>query len=122
MNPILKDDNTTISFFKEEVREFVRERNWAKFHTPKNLIQALSIEVAELSEIFLFKDYSLDTISKNKEILERLSDEIADVFIYLISLTNSVNVDLTDIFFKKMEKNRNKYSPEEFNNGSYRKL
>ncbi len=122
MNPILKDDNTTISFFKEEVREFVRVRNWNKFHTPKNLIQALSIEVAELSEIFLFKDYSLETIRKNKEILERLSDEIADVFIYLISLTNSVNVDLTDIFIKKMEKNRGKYSTEEFYNGSYRKL
>ncbi len=122
MNPILRDDNTTISFFKEEVREFVRERNWKKFHTPKNLIQALSIEVAELSEIFLFKDYSLETIRKNKEILERLSDEIADVFIYLISLTNSVNVDLTDIFIKKMKKNRSKYSTEEFNNGSYRKL
>ncbi len=122
MNPILKDDNATISFFKEEVREFVRERNWAKFHTPKNLIQALSIEVAELSEIFLFKDYSLETIHKDNKILERLSDEIADVFIYLISLTNSVNVDLTDIFIKKMEKNRSKYSTEEFNDGSYRKL
>ncbi len=122
MNPILKDDNTAISFFKEEVREFVRARNWDKFHTPKNLIQALSIEVAELSEIFLFKDYSLETIRKNKEILEKLSDEIADVFIYLISLTNSVNVDLTDIFIKKMAKNRKKYSTEEFNNGSYRKL
>jgi NTP pyrophosphatase (non-canonical NTP hydrolase) len=70
----------------------------------------------------LFKDYSLETIRKNKEILERLSDEIADVFIYLISLTNSINVDLTDIFIKKMEKNRNKYSTNEFNNGSYRKL
>ena len=122
MNPILKDENATISFFKEEVREFVRERNWAKFHTPKNLIQALSIEVAELSEIFLFKDLSLDAIHNDKEVLERLSDEIADVFIYLISLSNSVNVDLTDIFIKKMEKNRSKYSTEEFNNGSYRKL
>jgi NTP pyrophosphatase (non-canonical NTP hydrolase) len=70
----------------------------------------------------LFKDYSLETIRKNKEILERLSDEIADVFIYLISLANSVDVDLTDIFIKKMEKNRNKYSTDEFNNGSYRKL
>jgi len=122
MNPILKDNNTTISFFKDEVREFVRARKWAKFHTPKNLIQALSIEVAELSEIFLFKEYSLESIYKNKEILERLSDEIADVFVYLISLINSVNVDLTDIFIKKMKKNKRKYSTEEFNNGSYRKL
>jgi NTP pyrophosphatase (non-canonical NTP hydrolase) len=122
MNHILKDNNTSVSFFKNEVQKFVRDRNWTKFHTPKNLIQALSIEVSELSEIFLFKDISLDTINSDKELLENISDEISDIFIYLISLVNSINLDLTSAFIKKMEKNKDKYSIEEFNNGSYQKL
>ena len=122
MNHIQKDNNTSVSFFKNEVQKFVRDRNWTKFHTPKNLIQALSIEVSELSEVFLFKDISLDTINSDKELLENISDEISDVFIYLISLANSINLDLTSAFIKKMEKNKDKYSVEEFNDGSYQKL
>jgi NTP pyrophosphatase (non-canonical NTP hydrolase) len=122
MNHIQKDNNSSVSFFKNEVQKFVRDRNWTKFHTPKNLIQALSIEVSELSEVFLFKDISLDTINSDKELLENISDEISDVFIYLISLVNSINLDLTSAFIKKMEKNKDKYSVEEFNNGSYQKL
>jgi len=122
MNHIPKDNNTSVSFFKNEVQKFVRDRNWTKFHTPKSLIQALSIEVSELSEIFLFKDISLDTINSDKELLENISGEISDVFIYLISLVNSINLDLTSAFIKKMEKNKDKYSVEDFNNGSYQKL
>ena len=122
MNSKLEDNNTTISYFKEEIESFVKERKWTKFHTPKNLIQALSIEVSELSEIFLFKDISLDTINSDKELLENISDEVSDVFIYLISLVNSIKLDLTSAFIKKMEKNKDKYSLEDFNNGSYQKL
>ena len=121
MNPILDDNNTSVSFFKKEVQKFEKDRNWAKYHTPKNLIQALSIEVSELSEIFLFKEISLDTIKKNKTLLENISDEIADVFIYLISLSNSINLDLTNAFTNKMVKNKMKYPLEEFRDGYYRK-
>ncbi len=122
MNPLLDDNNTSVSFFKNEVQKFVEDRNWTKFHTPKNLIQALSIEVSELSEIFLFKDISLGTIKDDEQLLESISDEIADVFIYLLSLVNSINLDLTSAFSKKMEKNKDKYSLDEFNNGTYHKL
>jgi len=122
MNSKLKDNNTTISYFKEEVERFVKERKWTEFHNPKDLIQAIGIEVSELSEIFLFKDLSLDIIHDDKDILENISDEIADVFIYLVSLLNSLNVDLTSAFIKKMKKNEDKYSKEEFYDGSYRKL
>jgi NTP pyrophosphatase (non-canonical NTP hydrolase) len=122
MNPIIDDNNTSVSFFKKEVQKFVRDRNWVKYHTPKNLIQALSIEVSELSEIFLFKEISLETIETDSKLLENISDEIADVFIYLISLINSLNLDLTSLFNKKMDKNKEKYSLDEFNDGSYQKL
>jgi len=117
----INDKKTTISSFKEEIDKFVEERKWKEYHTPKNLIQALGIEVAELSELFLFKDYKVPEIHKDIKLLEKISDEIADVFIYLISLINCLNFDLTEIFLKKMAKNRKKYSIHEFNNGSFHK-
>ncbi|MFX1310030.1 MAG: nucleotide pyrophosphohydrolase [Promethearchaeota archaeon] len=117
----MDDKKATISFFKEEIAKFVEERNWKKYHTPKNLIQALGIEVAELSEIFLFKNYEISEIDEDKKLLERISDEIADVFIYLISLINCLKIDLSDTFIKKMLKNEKKYSVLEFNDGSFYK-
>ena len=122
MNIKPEDNNTTISYFKEEIERFVKERRWTKFHNPKDLIQAIGIEVSELSEIFLFNDLSLEAIHNDKDILENISDEIADVFIYLISLLNSLHVDLTSIFIRKMKKNKAKYTIDEFSDGSYRKL
>lgn len=121
MSLILNDKQTTLSFFKDDVAEFVRKREWGKFHTPKNLIQALQIEAAELSEIFLFKDYPIEEILNNQELLADISDEIADIFIYLISLINACEIDLTEAFNNKMKKNRTKYPINEFNNGNYYK-
>ena len=115
------DLNTTISYFKEKVKEFVEARNWSKYHSPKNLIQAIGIEVAELSELFLFKDFKIEDILHDEKLLESISDEVADVFIYLISLLNCLELDITKSFIKKMKKNNQKYSTEEFNNGNYHK-
>ena len=115
------DSNTNLLFFKKEVEKFVNERNWTKYHTPRNLIQALGIEVSELSEIFLFKDLDLQMIKENPDLFENISDEVADIFIYLISFINRLNINLTDAFARKMIKNRNKYPIEEFNNGDYHK-
>ncbi|MFW9938658.1 MAG: nucleotide pyrophosphohydrolase [Candidatus Thorarchaeota archaeon] len=117
----MNDNAATLSFFKEEIAKFVEERNWKKYHTPKNLIQALGIEVAELSEIFLFRNYEISEIYENKKLLESISDEIADVFIYLISLINCLKIDLYDTFTKKMLKNEKKYSVHEFNDGTFYK-
>ncbi len=121
MNSRENDKNTSIAFFKEIVKDFVKNRNWSNYHTPKNLIQALGIEIAELSELFLFKEYSVDDILKNSSLFESISDELADIFIYLISLVNCLGIDLTKSFTKKMEKNVRKYPIKEFNDGKYYK-
>jgi NTP pyrophosphatase (non-canonical NTP hydrolase) len=102
VNIIFNDKQTTLSYFKDEIAEFVNKREWGKYHTPKNLIQALQIEAAELSELFLFKDYPIEHILSNPELLEDISDEIADIFIYLISLVNVCKIDLTEAFSKKV--------------------
>ena len=123
MNGNLKnnDQNTAVSFFRKEVNKFVEERNWSKYHTPKDLVQAINCEAGELSQLLLFKDYTKDEIWKNKTLLRHISEEIADVFIYLISLINALDLDLSQIFIDKMEKNKIKYSTKEFNNGIYYK-
>jgi NTP pyrophosphatase (non-canonical NTP hydrolase) len=121
MNSNRNDDNTVISFLKKDVNKFVKEREWTEYHTPKNLIQALQIEAAELSELLLFKEMTIDDILQNNELINDISNEMADVLIYLISLSNCLNVDLAQSFIKKMEMNRNKYSIQEFNNGMYYK-
>ena len=115
------DKDTNISFFKEKVEDFISKRNWKQYHKPKDLILALSVEVAELSEPFLFRDYTIEEILDSNGLLETISDEIADVFIYLISLINSLNLNLTQIFNNKMLKNQKKYSLREFNDGSFHK-
>ena len=117
----LNDSNTSISVFKGIVREFVNRRNWTKYHTPKNLVQAINCEAGELSQLLLFKENNKEDIWNDKELLTNISDEIADVFIYLISLINLLNLDLSQIFAKKMEKNKEKYNINEFNNGLYYK-
>ena len=117
----MNDKEVNIEYFKEEIKKFIEERKWSKYHTPKSLIQALGIEVAELSEIFLFRDISLERIFNDEELSGKINDEIADIFIYLISLINVLKVDLVTSFSKKMAKNRVKYPISEFSRGNYHK-
>jgi dCTP diphosphatase len=117
----LNDSNASISIFKDIVRNFVNNRNWAQYHTPKNLVQAINCEAGELSQLLLFKDYKKEDIWNDKSLMEDISDEIADVFIYLISLVNLLNLDLSQAFLTKMNKNKKKYDIQEFNNGLYYK-
>lgn len=117
----MNDKDVNLEYFKQETNKFITERKWTKYHTPRNLIQALGIEVAELSEIFLFRDFELEDIFRDENLYENISDEIADIFIYLISLINVLKMDLTSSFETKMAKNRKKYSINEFNKGNYHK-
>ena len=117
--PYNSDQDTPISFFKKEVENFIVKRNWTQYHTPKNLVQALNCEAGELSQLLLFKDIKKEDIMSDKKLLRNISDEISDVFIYLISLINALDLDLTKSFISKMEKNKAKYSLDEFNSGVY---
>ncbi len=111
------DKSLTIDFFRSEIDRFVQERGWKPFHTPRELAIALNIEAAELLEIFLFNKSEYPANDK----IESLKEEIADVFIYLISLVNSLNMDLTQSVLKKLEKNKKKYPVETFHDGFYEK-
>jgi len=99
---------------KQKLLEFREERDWSKFHDPKNLAEAISIESGELLELFLWKEKQdiIEEINKNKNYEEDVSDELADILIYCLQMTNSLNLDPEKIIFNKLEKVIKKYPVE----------
>lgn len=93
---------------KLRLRRFADERDWAQFHSPKNLAMALSVEVAELAEIFQWlteqQSNALDGARRR-----RAEDELADVLIYVVRLADRLGVDLLDAVERKMVDNERKY-------------
>ena len=93
------------------IRKFRDDRDWKQFHDPKNLAVSISIEAAELLEIFQWMtgEQAATYATENKD---RVSDEIADVAIYLIEFADIVGVDLAKAIDAKLEKNAKKYPVE----------
>ena len=93
---------------KKIIREFASERNWDKYHTPKNLSMALSVEASELVEIFQWITEQESKNLKNQD-LESVKDEIADIFIYLLRISDVLDIDVEASILNKIEKNKIKY-------------
>ena len=104
------------------MQNFVDDRKWNKFHEkPKELAIAISVEAAELLEIFLFQNTNKNIEEIDNQTINSIKDEIADIFAYLLSMVNALKIDLTSVFLKKMKKNERKYPSHEFN-GNYKKI
>lgn len=93
---------------REKVAEFALERDWDKFHSPKNLAMALSVEAAELVEEF---QWLTETQSSNlsSDQLLAVSHEIADVQVYLVRLADKLGIDILQAVNEKMRLNAHKY-------------
>ena len=90
--------------------KFAKERNWDKYHTPKNLSMALSVEVSELLEIFQWMtDNEILEKINDKDFKGSISDEIADIFLYLIRIAEKLDINIEKSVLKKLEKNKIKY-------------
>ena len=111
----MSDKETKVEELKCLIDSFVDERDWKQFHSPKNLAMSLSIEVAELMELFqwLTLDQARD-VMKAGNIRENAIDEIADILIYTLAFCNRNNIDIADAVKKKMEKNIQKYPADKF--------
>ena len=94
-----------------ELREFARERDWEQFHSPKNLVMALSVEVAEIVEIF---QWLTQEESKNlgSVKLDKVKQEIGDVMIFLTNLADKFGIDPLEAAREKIKVNRIKYPAE----------
>ncbi|HUU77390.1 MAG TPA: nucleotide pyrophosphohydrolase [candidate division Zixibacteria bacterium] len=91
--------------------KFLEDRNWKRYHTPKNIAMSIAIEAAELMELFQWSNPIVDEVILDKSLLEKIQDEIADILIYSISLGLSLDLDLFDCILKKMEKNDTRFPP-----------
>jgi len=101
---------TNIESLQKKIREFAQERDWEQYHSPKNLAMALSVEVAELLEIFQWlseeESYKLDDSQ-----LSALKQEIGDVLIYLTGLADTFDLDPLECAEAKIKLNEIKYPP-----------
>jgi len=111
--PIFEKDNsisfmTDIEQITDALLKFRNERDWEQFHNTKNLAVALSIEAAELNELFLWKDVK-EAEECNKE---KIKEELADVFAYAFLLAKKHNLDVKQIVLDKIKLNGEKYPVE----------
>ncbi|GFZ20073.1 hypothetical protein Acr_28g0007780 [Actinidia rufa] len=121
-----EDQSVTLDVLTKKMEEFAKERNWERFHSPRNLLLALVGEVGELSEIFQWKGEvprGLPDWEEEEKI--HLGEELSDVLLYLVRLSDICGVDLGKAALRKVELNALKYpvslsqnSANKFNNNA----
>ena len=110
----MSDQTVTVAELRELVRQFVNERDWQRFHAPKNLSMALAIEAAELMEHFQWIEVAESRSVEDTEKINAVGEELADVLCYALAIANELNLDIADIMQRKMVKNRLKYPAQEY--------
>ena len=94
------------------LKKFAVARDWEKFHTPKNLAMALSVEVSELAEIFQWMTAEESAnIMRDQKSAEAVKDELADIALYLVRLSAILNVDLLVEANAKIDRNEKRFPP-----------
>jgi NTP pyrophosphatase (non-canonical NTP hydrolase) len=111
----MSDVETTVAELRQLIADFVAERDWSQFHSPKNVSMALAIEAAELMEHFqwLTTDESRD-LAHNPGKLAEVGEELADVIGYALALANELGIDVSRAIRAKMVKNAQKYPAEQY--------
>jgi NTP pyrophosphatase (non-canonical NTP hydrolase) len=101
-------NQSDLLMLRDKLCAFAEARDWDQFHSPKNLSMALMVEVAELMEHFqwLTEAQSFDLAAENKN---AVSEELADILLYLVRLSDKLGVDLLEAALHKLEKNAVKY-------------
>jgi NTP pyrophosphatase (non-canonical NTP hydrolase) len=106
----MSDRSTLVGDLRDAWRQFIAERDWEQFHSPKNLVMALACEAAELMEHFQW----IDNDESRRVVLDpavraAVADEIADVAGVIFALCNALDLDLSDAVRDKMARNARKY-------------
>ncbi|KAJ8449695.1 hypothetical protein Cgig2_001351 [Carnegiea gigantea] len=103
-------ESVSLDDLKAKMAEFAKERDWDQFHTPRNLLLALVGEVGELSEIFQWKgEVPRGLPGWGEEEKQHLGEELSDVLLYLVRLSDICGVDLSKAALRKLELNALKY-------------
>lgn len=109
------DGDTTVGALRQTVARFVDGREWQPFHTPKNLSMSIAIEAAELMERFQWLTAE-EAQQAAQDLVERacIADELADVVIYCLSLSNALDLDVSSAVLGKLQTNEHRYPADEF--------
>ena len=109
------DAHTTVGVLRQAVADFVDARDWHPFHGPKNLSMSIAIESAELMEHFqwLTTEEAQDAVSDPAE-RAAVADELADIIIYCLSLSNALDLDVSSAVLGKLRTNEHRYPADEF--------
>ncbi len=106
------NDDTSLRTLKKAVQAFNSARDWDRYHSPRNLAMALSVEAAELLELFLWSaDEGPQPPVESRQ--ERVPEEMADVFILLLNLANRLELDLGEAVTAKLATNAARYPAEQ---------
>ncbi len=107
----MADSVTTIAQLRQQVEDFIAEREWNQFHSPKNLAMNLACEVAELMEHFLWVEtHKADQLFADNP--QEIEHEIADIAFGLFALCNRLGIDLSDCMKRKIALQAEKYPVE----------
>ncbi|CAL9051495.1 unnamed protein product [Musa banksii] len=107
---VAKVTDVSLKELSRKLEEFALERDWMQFHSPRNLLLAVVGEVGELAEIFMWRGEVAKGLPNWEESdKEHLGDELSDVLLYLIRLSDICGVDLGEAALKKIVKNAIKY-------------
>ena len=106
----MTDSTTTVAELKKHIQNFSDARGWRKDQNAKNLVMALTVEAAELAEIFMWRHSDdADGVQEDAKEFEHLREELADVFWYLCRICEHFDVDLAGAVEDKTVKNARKY-------------
>lgn len=96
---------------RTRINTFVEERDWAQFHSPKNLAMAMIVEAGEVVEHFQWMTEQ-ESLNLNAETKKQVGQELSDTFVYLLRIAEVCGIDLIDAANKKIDLNAKKYPVE----------
>ncbi|PWZ41806.1 dCTP pyrophosphatase 1 [Zea mays] len=102
--------DVSLKDLSKKLNDFARERDWEQYHSPRNLLLAMIAEVGELSELFMWRgEVRKGLVGWDEAEKEHLGEELSDVLLYLVQLSDMCGVDLGDAAVRKIAKNAVKY-------------
>lgn len=111
----MTDETTTVTQLRRLVAGFVAEREWQRYHDPKNLSMAIAIEAAELMEHFQWvRTDELPALLRDERRRGEIGEEIADTLCFVLALANTLQLDLSSAVERKIHKNATKYPVDKF--------
>ena len=112
---LLTPEDRSLNDLMVDIRQFMEDRDWSVFHRPTALAISTAIETGELLELFQWRsDAEIETSLQSEKYVQALSDEMADILIYILRLADVAGINPTDAILNKMKKNRVKYPVKEW--------